>query len=119
MMSFSFQNVIDGNGITITVLGMLIVFAGLAFISVFINYLPGILVIFDRLFSKKSGKKEIKKTKKIEKTEESDVIASLIGLVIHMELELSSASDNQQITISQEEDQRSNWGATGKIRSLR
>ncbi len=43
VLGFSYQNIVDSNGIGIAVTGMLIVFATLTFITVFISYLPNIL----------------------------------------------------------------------------
>lgn len=42
-LNLGFQNVIDGNGFIIAVMGMLIVFAALALISLFIAFLPAML----------------------------------------------------------------------------
>lgn len=43
VLGFSYQNIVDNNGIGIAVTGMLIVFATLTFITIFISYLPKIL----------------------------------------------------------------------------
>ncbi|MBF0352488.1 MAG: OadG family protein [SAR324 cluster bacterium] len=119
MDAFSFQNVIDGNGIGITIIGMAVVFAGLAFISLFISQLANMLDLMDKI-----TKKKVSSSTSQHKTEEGntgiagdeDEIMSLLGLVIHMELEAISGADIQKITISN--DQRSLWGSAGKMRSL-
>lgn len=49
-LSFSYQNILNGNGFDIAVTGMLIVFAALAIISLFIASLPKVIGILDKIF---------------------------------------------------------------------
>ena len=44
-LGFGIQNIIDGQGVAIAITGMLIVFAALAIISLFIALLPKMLVL--------------------------------------------------------------------------
>jgi len=44
------QRVIDGNGIPVAIMGMLIVFASLAVISIMIAAIPHILVVVNKYF---------------------------------------------------------------------
>ncbi len=85
------QNVVAGNGLGISLTGMIIVFCGLILISVFIGLLPKILELGV------DGQKEKNKTTKqeastvtprIEADDEDELdIVSIIGLVLHMEQE--------------------------------
>jgi len=63
MEHFSVQNIINGNGIAISVGGMLIVFGGLLIISIYIALLPYILKLL--------SKKNIKTTETTHETLES------------------------------------------------
>ncbi|MGK5091191.1 OadG family protein [Deltaproteobacteria bacterium TL4] len=117
MNSFSVQNIIDGQGIEITLTGMLIVFLGLLCVSFFIAAIPHVLKLLERGISAKKKRTQSSSTVMTSKGDsEEDLIPALIGLVLHMELELSSASDNQRITLSKTEDQRSKWGNVAKMR---
>lgn len=52
ILAFSWQNVVDGNGIPLALTGLSIVFSGLLFIALFIFSLPRLLKQWDRLTSK-------------------------------------------------------------------
>ncbi|PLX87462.1 MAG: hypothetical protein C0618_06480 [Desulfuromonas sp.] len=47
--AFSLQNVVDANGVIISVMGMLIVFSALTVIALFIAALPKLLPLFDKI----------------------------------------------------------------------
>ena len=49
-LEFNLQNVIDGNGISIAVTGMLIVFVALVTISLFLSALPRLLAVLERYY---------------------------------------------------------------------
>ena len=49
----SWQRVIDGNGLNVSITGMLIVFCSLAIISIFIALLPRLLALVARRFPEK------------------------------------------------------------------
>lgn len=50
------QRISDGNGVFLSITGMLIVFVALSFISVFIASLPRILALVSRFFPDQSAK---------------------------------------------------------------
>lgn len=111
-MNFSWQNVIDGNGIGITITGMLIVFSGLLLISLFIAALPRVLAL-------KDGKPEIAKQPELvaEPGESSDgEIMAVIALVLHIETE-RSFGEGSRLMISRKK-RGSIWASAGKMRSL-
>jgi len=49
-LNIGIENIIASNGIIISVLGMLIVFAALSVISLFIAYLPKVLPLTEKIF---------------------------------------------------------------------
>lgn len=52
-MDFNWQHVIDGQGISVSITGMLIVFFALTLITVFIAVLPKILAAIEPIFPSK------------------------------------------------------------------
>lgn len=113
-MNFSWQNVIDGNGIGITITGMLIVFSGLLLISLFISALPRILAFKD---GKSTLPENAEKPVADGSSEPSeDEIMALISLVLHMETE-RSLGEGSKLTISRQK-RGSIWASAGKMRSL-
>ena len=50
---FSFQKIIDGNGLSISITGMFIVFSSLLTIAIFVLFLPKVLIFFNRFFPEK------------------------------------------------------------------
>ena len=52
-LPYSFQNIIDGHGFSIAITGMLIVFAALVLISLFIAALPKVLEAVSGVFPEK------------------------------------------------------------------
>ena len=117
IMNYSWQNVIDGNGIGITLTGMLIVFSGLALISLFIAALPKAIALATRLAAKQ-GRSSLGPAAVAEETAPSEAeIMAVISLVLHLELQHSLGED-AQITISRQQRQGSIWNSAGKMRSL-
>ncbi len=116
-MHMSWQNVLDGNGISITLTGMLIVFSGLLLISFFIARLPDILRVFDRLAALGKPREQPAMATTEEVQDDEAAIMAAIGLVLHMELE-RSAGDLQKITIDRSKQPQSTWTSAGKMRSL-
>jgi Na+-transporting methylmalonyl-CoA/oxaloacetate decarboxylase gamma subunit len=119
MELFSIQNIINGNGVVISIGGMSIVFAGLLVISIYIALLPKLL----KIFSKKKVNKnetvveslEAKYSQNKEIDEDKD-LASVIGLVLQMEQERLVQSSNQVITIQRDRHSPSNWSKDSKMR---
>lgn len=140
MEPFSLQNIVQGNGVAISITGMAIVFSGLIFMSIFIKLLPVILEKLD----KKPEKQAAVKTEPVKRSaaetvepaeaplsvgasvaaeaetedDESKDIASLIGLILHLESERFYASDNRYITINRNGERQSLWGRIGRMRQL-
>jgi len=133
MKAFSLLNIIDGNGIAISLTGMAIVYGGLVVISLFIQFLPNVIALFVRKPApQKAGPKKseapgtkavaIEAPHKAVKTDGDDSedkdIASLIGMILHLENERLYQSDQQYITIYRDPSQPSRWGRTGHLREL-
>ena len=123
-MNFSFQNVIAGDGIGISITGMFVVFFGLSFISGYIRLLPEVLNKIDQLFSPKprvspasAEKKANQEKNESDKPEDEDLLAA-ISLVVYMELQ-NRRTSGQKITIQRNDDSQASWFWAGKMRTLR
>lgn len=118
-MNFSYQNIIDGNGYEITLIGMLIVFLGLAFTSAFIALLPRLLGVKMPAGEKKPDDKATK-GKQMPATAslpDDELQAAAIAIALHLELEGGPVTDNQKITIDRSQ-RASNWSSAGIMQSL-
>lgn len=115
-MNLSWQNVIDGQGIGITLTGMLIVFSGLALISLFIVILPKLLELPGRLANRETTAQEIRQAVDDSEPSEEELIA-VISLVLHEEMQ-RSLGEWTQLTISRQQPHGSIWASAGKMRSL-
>lgn len=115
-MNYSWQNVIDSNGIGITLTGMLIVFSGLLLISLFIVALPRVLELKERIVAVRNI--SIPEPADTPETPPSDAeIMAVISLVLHLETE-RSLGEGHRVTISRQKRQGSIWASAGKMRSL-
>ncbi|MCP4298072.1 MAG: OadG family protein [Proteobacteria bacterium] len=122
MDQFNYQNIIAGNGFGLTITGMAIVFISLALVAGAIAQLPGLLIIFDKItgINRKDKTLESEAGAKVtsDKDQVENELMTVIGLVIHMELDRLSVDDKQKITISKRVDQRSAWAAAGKMKTF-
>lgn len=80
-MNSGIQNIVNGQGITITISGMLIVFAALAITSFFIYLLPIFLRIFARILPVEEASHH---TPAFSAPPEDEVLAA-IGFALHSE----------------------------------
>jgi Na+-transporting methylmalonyl-CoA/oxaloacetate decarboxylase gamma subunit len=119
-MGFSFDHISLGNlfenghnYIVFSIMGMLIVFAGLSLISLYITLLPRILVLF-RLQKKESHGKSSKPG-----NEETDREAEmLLAIAVALHLEQAGGSGYEKITWKRFEDRESAWLTAGRMRGL-
>ena len=122
MQPFSLQNIIEGNGIIISIGGMLIVFAGLAILSLYIALLPRLLQLFrkgngsNKGRKRKTGRKPRSAKQTTHEIDEDKDLASVIGLVLQMEQERLVQSSNQVITILRDHHNPSHWSKQRKMR---
>ena len=118
MVHVSWQNVLDGQGFAITLIGMVIVFSGLLLISLFIAQLPRMLDFFDRLTTR-AARPEAPSEAVAERVTvpQGEEIMAAISLVVHMELERLTG-ESQKITILRRSGQGAIWASAGKVRSL-
>ena len=117
-MGFSFDHIsfnnlfADGhNYITFSIMGMLIVFAGLSFISLYISLLPKILDLPKLIKAKKKEKTT---------TETSDEKDSelLLAIAVALHLDQTGCGNYEKITWKRHEDHVSSWLTAGRMRGL-
>ena len=92
-------------------MGMLIVFAGLTFISLYITLLPKILNVPNLV---KTGKKE-KTATELTDPKDSEL---LLAIAIALHLEQTGGGNYAKITWKRQEDQISSWLTAGRMRGL-
>jgi len=78
-LSFSVQNIVDGQGLAIALTGMIIVFIVLIFISTFIVLLPKILAVIAKKFPETEG--HFERTQ--EEEEDDGPLLAAIAFVLH------------------------------------
>ncbi len=121
-MDFSLSNISSANlfqngqnFISFSIMGMLIVFAGLSIISIYIVLLPKILDL-PKMFA---AKKEIKKKEK----EEIEFPAAgdselLLAITVALHLDQTSSGSFQKITWKRSSAHESAWLTAGRVGSL-
>jgi len=123
-MGFSFDHIsfnnLFANGhnfIVFSIMGMLIVFAGLSFISIYITLLLKLLNLPEKLkaesHKKKSG--QIRPDEEISGTNEPEM---LLAIAVALHLELTSNFRDEKITWKRYEDRESPWLTAGRMRGL-
>ena len=112
----SFTNLFENghNYITFSIMGMLIVFAGLSFISIYIALLPKILNLSKLL---KAGRKSKKEEDEVEAEDTKD-LELLLAVAVALHLDQTSSSNYEKITWKRYEDRESAWLSAGRMRGL-
>ena len=117
-MGFSFDHIsfnnLFANGhnyITFSIMGMLIVFAGLAFISLYITLLPKILDLPNLIKAGIKGKTATELTA----TKDSE---TLLAIAVALHLEQTGGRNYAKITWKRHEDHVSSWLTAGRMRGL-
>jgi hypothetical protein len=102
-LAFSWQNVVDGNGIPLALTGLAIVFSGLLFIALFIASLPRTLRAWDRWREGRSAAKVAPgKTVEPDPTDPSSIppeVQAALAWVAVRELEVFRLGDTQRLTL--------------------
>lgn len=80
-INLSIQNILDGHGIEISIIGMLVVFIALVLISSFISMLPSILKMVNLIYQSEE------KTRTLSGNSDTteDEILAVIGTALHAE----------------------------------
>lgn len=112
----SFANLFENghNYITFSIMGMLIVFAGLSFISIYISLLPKILNLPQMLKAGRKRKKEASEAEALE-TADSEL---LLAIAVALHLDQTSGSNYEKITWKRFEDRESPWLTASRMRGL-
>jgi len=112
----SFANLFENghNYITFSIMGMLIVYAGLSFISIYIFLLPKILNLPQVLTASKKSKKEANGVESID-TKESEL---LLAIAVALHLDQAGGPNNEKITWKRHEGRESAWLTASRMRGL-
>jgi len=120
-MAFSFDHISfanlfqNGNNyIMFSIMGMLIVYAGLSFISIYISLLPKILNLPQALRSRKKSKKEAYNDESIDAKEPE----LLLAIAVALHLDQAGGSNYEKITWNRHEDHESAWLTASRMRGL-
>jgi len=120
-MAFSFDHISfanlfqNGNNyITFSIMGMLIVYAGLSFISIYISLLPKILNLPQALRSRKKSKKEAYNVESIDAKEPE----LLLAIAVALHLDQAGGSNYEKITWNRHENHESAWLTANRMRGL-
>ena len=120
-MGFSFDHIsfanLFGNGhnyITFSIMGMLIVFAGLTLISLYIALLPKILNLPHILHAGRTGKKEECQVQ----APAAHEFELLLAIAVALHLEQTDRANYEKITWKRHEDRESGWLTAGRMRGL-
>ncbi len=131
-INISFENVLASDGITVSVVGITIVFVGLVLTSLYIASLPWLLGTFYPWIRTRLGIRESthghghgapvvadspSSQASGEMAGDDPALSAVIAYVVHSELELERLSDYHKITIRRDENQQT-WGIAGKMRTL-
>jgi len=79
-LGHGWHNVINANGITITIVGMLLVFISLAIISIIIGSTPYLIKVVERYFPEQE--EEFKKSG-VKTVSETEVVAAISAALCH------------------------------------
>jgi Na+-transporting methylmalonyl-CoA/oxaloacetate decarboxylase gamma subunit len=112
----SFTNLFENghNYITFSIMGMLIVFAGLSFISIYIAVLPKLLNLSKTI---KAGTKKKKEGSGLGAVDTKNT-ELLLAIAVALHLDQTSGSDYEKITWKRHEDHESSWVTAGRMRGL-
>lgn len=107
------ENVLDSDGIGLAIVGMIVVFAGLIFISLYIASIPALVDLLVRMRERRG-----ETTPAAEKPcPEDAALRAAVGAVIQIEMDGADSLDRQRITIQRDASQHV-WALAGKMRTL-
>ena len=102
------------NYIIFSIMGMLIVFAGLSLISIYIALLPKIMNLPQNFKAEARQKKTVLDAEAVAE-KDSEL---LVAIAVALHLDQASGSSYEKITWKRYEDHESAWLTAGRIRSL-
>jgi len=120
-MGFSFDHIslanLFENGhnyIMFSIMGMVIVFFGLSFISIYIALLPKIL----NLHLMKKNDSKVKNSTTEAESNDSEDTELLLAIAVALHLDQTGSNNFEKITWKRYEDRESSWLTAGRMRSL-
>jgi Na+-transporting methylmalonyl-CoA/oxaloacetate decarboxylase gamma subunit len=103
------------NYLTFSIMGMMIVFAGLAFISIYIVLLPKILNLPALIKEERKEKKEKKAVTDVTDKKNSEL---MLAIAVALHLDQTGGGNKEKITWNRREDSVSSWLTAGRMRGL-
>ena len=100
------------NYLSFSIMGMLIVFAGLAFISIYIILLPKILNLPSAIIE---DRKEKKAETELTEAKNSEL---MLAIAVALHLDQTGGGNKEKITWNRREDSVSSWLTAGRMRGL-
>ena len=117
-IEFDFSNIVENDGITISIIGMTIVFAGLALVSLLIFGLPKFLDWIDHLRGGgRAAKKEAEAMQDNTKEIHDSEVAVAIAMVLQHAMTPEDGSAHQRLTIRRTTED-SNWKQASMVHTL-
>jgi len=120
-MGFSFEHISfanlfvnDHNFVTFSIMGMLIVFVGLSFISIYITLLPKLLNLTQKRNTGRKEKKEDSGSSVID-TKDTEL---LLAIAVALHLDQADGSSYEKITWKRHDEHESSWLTAGRMRGL-
>ena len=108
------HNVVAGGGLELALVGMLVVFCGLALVSLYLAAMPGLLAQLDRARGLALGRR---RGAAAAPGPADAALVAVIACVVQLELEAAGLFDEQRITIRRGE-APDPWEMIGKMRTL-
>jgi Na+-transporting methylmalonyl-CoA/oxaloacetate decarboxylase gamma subunit len=108
------DGIVDGHGVGIALTGMSVVFAGLVLVSLYIRVLPA-------AFERAARGTPVPPRPAVTTGGDTGITPELLAVfayVLQAEHERELLSDDQRITIREDDDEQRVWTAIGKMRSL-
>jgi len=102
------------NYLTFSIMGLLIVFAGLSFISLYIALLPKILNLSQILQSRRARKEDQSQDRANADTESE----LLLAIAVALHLDQTGSPDHEKITWQRHDELESPWLTAGRMRGL-
>jgi len=117
MLTPDLKNLLENDGIGISITGMLVVFFGLALISFAIVALPRVVAWMERERHAGHVSSPEEEAPQLESADEESMLAAAVWTVLQAELELADMDSLDTITL-ENKSEPSSWVFAGRMRTL-